>query len=110
VEKVYTVVLKTIKKDQKVEKMLYKMTHSHFYVFFFFENFLKIVDKKKYQMNFIFLQKFNEKANKAKKIQIQLVYFIFSFYFYFLHFFLKKTPHSVFLKHDFYFTQCIVQV
>jgi hypothetical protein len=62
-------------------------------------------------MSFIFIQKFNEKAAKAKKNQIQLVYFYIFILFLLPSFFFLKTLNttpSVFLKHRilFYTVYC----
>jgi hypothetical protein len=47
--------------------------------------------KKKPNEFYFYIQKFNEKAIKAKKIKSSLYIFKFSFYFYLLNFVLKKT-------------------
>jgi hypothetical protein len=84
---------KKIQKDKKVEKCWKKLRHntlivlSIFMYFFFWTNSWKL----------LFLQKFNEKATKAKKFKSSLYIFIFAVYFYFL------LLHSVKFLHDFFF-------
>jgi hypothetical protein len=82
----FDVFFKKIKKDKKGEQKLL-ITDSFEHFFFFLKIFLKIVVfPKKYQISFIFIQKLNEKATKAKKYSIPAC-------------FLKKTPKI---------TQCII--
>jgi hypothetical protein len=80
----------------------------HIYVFFFEKNLKKLLflqQKKKNQMRLIFIQKFNEIATKAKKIQSQLVYIYIFILILLPSYFLKKhrNLHSVKFFHRFSF-------